>query len=202
MSDYRDDERVDRAIDRAVHERLDVEPPPGFQAGVLRRIGQPKTSRSTSGDWHRKIVWGAIPAAAAVALLVALLLSPERIAHDPQPPTSATTATTTKPGPPRLPAVATPPTVTKPGTVPAVTPAPSAATARRQTAAPADRVMAANTVDAAEPMGNIEALESIAPIEVAPLTQHRFAAADVSVRPLTPIVELQIAPLNPPDRRN
>ena len=48
----------------------------------------------------------------------------------------------------------------------------------------------------------IEPLQAITPIEMAPIAEHRVTPADITIRPLNPIVEVQIAPLSPPDGRN
>jgi hypothetical protein len=47
----------------------------------------------------------------------------------------------------------------------------------------------------------IEPLKTIAAIAVPPIVQERIAPAEISVRPLNAIAELQVSPLTPPDRR-
>jgi len=52
------------------------------------------------------------------------------------------------------------------------------------------------------PAPAIEPLNTINPIEVAPIAPRSITPDPIGVRPLDPITEMQIAPLNPPDRRD
>ena len=62
----------DVAIDRAVREMLDVEPPPGLRGRVLDGIEL--SSNSVASAFRRKIFWIAAPVAAAAILVLAVLL--------------------------------------------------------------------------------------------------------------------------------
>ena len=68
--------RLDKAIDRAVREMLDVEPPSGLRGRVLDRIGRPTDSFVPSA-FRRKAVWLAAPLAAAAILVLAVLMPSE-----------------------------------------------------------------------------------------------------------------------------
>lgn len=186
----------DKAIDRAVREMLDVEPPAGFRARVLRRIAG--SDGEMASGFGRKILWFAAPVAAAALIALAVLL-PSRSAPRPQP---QATVVATPPQP--VPSPAPPPVVSAPppGKAARTAPAPrvAAAAPRRVPSAP-DRVVAA-VFAPGETGTEIEPLKAITPIEVAPIAEHRVTTGEISVRPLNPIVELQIAPLNPSERRN
>src|SRR5258705_9267632 len=100
------DARFDRAIDRAVREMLDVEPPPGLRGRVLDRIDALSTNSvasasdpvASAGDsvvsagdsvasaFRRKFGWIAVPVAAA-AVIVLAVLAPWRHGVKPISPT-------------------------------------------------------------------------------------------------------------------
>jgi hypothetical protein len=64
------DGRLDAAIDRAVREMLDVEPPAGLRGRVVDRIRQPRRAFA----W----TWFAVPVAAAAAVVLAVVLQDGR----------------------------------------------------------------------------------------------------------------------------
>ncbi len=66
------EDRFDLAIDRAVREMLDVEPPPGLRGRVLDGIE--RSPDSVASAFRRKIFWIAMPVAAAAILALAVLL--------------------------------------------------------------------------------------------------------------------------------
>jgi hypothetical protein len=190
--------RIDRAIDSAVREMLDVEPLPGMRGRVLQRI---QTEDPTF--FGRKLLWAALPLAAAAVVILSVLLPRQRE----QQPAPVATAVNTQP---QNPAVAPPPPSTAPRaprTTPAIEPRPAVVAQRvprpasAATARPDRVVAAAASFTASEPAdGGIAPLEAIAPIEVAPVAPRALAQADIAMRPLTPITELVIAPLTPPGR--
>src|SRR3954464_14261164 len=101
------DARFDRAIDEAVREMLDVEQPAGFRSRVLRRIearGLPP-----EGGSYKRFLWAALPIAAAVLLIPAVLLP--RTTAQPQQ---------TQPNPGTTARVEPPPAATTPATSPRV----------------------------------------------------------------------------------
>jgi hypothetical protein len=98
----------------------------------------------------------------------------------------------------RLPGPGAPAQQTEPAAFPALTAAASQQTRRAQ----ASTVAAASVAGGADATTGIEPLKTITPIEVAPIGQASIAPEPIAVRPLNPIAEVQIAPLNPPDRRD
>lgn len=209
------DGRLDRAINGAVREMLNVEQRAGFRARVLRKI----ESDTVASGFSRKILgarsipWIAVPLAAAAIVILAVMLPRE--STTPKAPVT-TTATNTQP--------ATQPSVeprTTPATEPRTTPAPpeprptsapqrpAFVVARRApgTTAPAsssgaERVVATSFTPAEPVNTEITPLKAIAPIEVAPVAPRALAQADIALRPLNPINELVIAPLTPPAGRD
>lgn len=194
-SRFEDRPALDRAIDGAVREMLDVEQPAGFRGRVVTRLnasGSPRTSR-----FRLPVSGFGIAGAAAAALIIAVLL-PSRTTE--QPPASPIVAIVE---PPRIPLPAPAPSVSAPRPQPPASAAPRVAAAPRPSAAAApDRIVAATSFAPSGMTTEIEPLQSIAPIEMAPIADHRVAPPDISIRPLNPIVEVQIAPLSPPDGRN
>jgi hypothetical protein len=59
----------------------------------------------------------------------------------------------------------------------------------------------ATSVPDADSSAALAPLPSITPISVMPIVESRIAPPEIAVRSLTPISEMQIAPLTPPDRR-
>lgn len=183
---------LDRAIDGAVREMLDVEQPAGFRGRVLDRIegGSPAITSGlgVASAFRRKIYWAAVPLAAAAIAILAVLLP--RHAERPQP---SVTVATSQPQPTIPPA--TPPV-----------PEPVVAAARQPRPQPSrvvERAVVAAAFEPAAPVGTpIEPLTRIDPIVVAPLTTASIAPDEISLRPLMTITEVQVAPLNSPDRRN
>ena len=185
----------DKAIDEAVREMLDVEPRADLRARVMRQIAGKNQSR--------KLLWTAVPLAAAATLILALFL-PSKTGVDQQMPTPVVKST-----PPNAPPTVPSPVVRTPQrSVPQVVPphviatGPSPASSRPRRIEPSTRMAAAAVYAAADDTTGIEPLNALTPIEMAPLAEHRVATAEITVRPLNPIVELQIAPLSPPERRN
>ncbi len=190
--------KFDAAIDRAVREVLDVEPRADLRERVLRRIeAGGGSSALVASAFRRKILWSVVPLAAAAVLIVALLPSKAPVS----PPDTARVTGIETPGTPANPSSAS---VSTPRAARASAPS-RAVRSRRAARTPhaAERVVIAATVDPATgAMSHIAPLETITPIEVAPMAQHVIAPAEIAVRPLDPIAEVQVAPLNPPARRN
>jgi hypothetical protein len=70
--------RIDRAIDRAVRDMMQVDPPPGLRRRVLSQIAEPKNRRSY-------LVPRFALAALAVAGVVLVTMLPERVEAPPAP---------------------------------------------------------------------------------------------------------------------
>ena len=201
-----DEERIDRAIDGAVREMLDVEPLPGLRGRVLRRIeGDSLVASDVASAFRRKILLFGVPLAAAAILILAVLLPRMRDAESPRAP--VTTAVNTQPQHPIVNPSPTP-VAPGPGTTPPIEPRPAVVAGRTpRTASEAtprpDRVVAAATVAAPENATTaIAPLNAMTPIQISPIGEHRVSPAEISVRPLTPITEVTITPLTPPDGRN
>jgi hypothetical protein len=207
MSDARREGRAarcDDAIDRAVREMLDVEPPAGLRARVMARIDQRSSVGSafpglSSVKGGRKIWWIGLPLAAAAAILLAVNLPSH---HDSPATTSAGRSgadvqLAAPPSPRSTPAPSTPAVVAR-----ADGRAPRGATARPGTAERGTVAAATVPVSADDDANTIEPLAPIVPIAVAAISSRTIAPAAITVTPLSPIAELQVSPLTPPDRRN
>jgi hypothetical protein len=189
----RTEDRLDVAIDRAVREMLDVEPPAGLRGRVLDRLERPRRGLG----W----MWIAAPIAAAAVIVLAVMLpwrgDPRSVTPPPQ------VAVTTPPQAPRLAPSSTPPPR---GPSPSTAGVPRASGPQRTggTARPAgEGTLSAATVPAfAESDAGIDPLAPIAPITVAVARPANITPAEIVISPLAPITEVQIAPLSPPDRRN
>jgi hypothetical protein len=205
MSDARGEARgarFDGAIDGAVREMLDVEPPADLRGRVLSRIDALATASAASAavasafpglserlriEGRRKTTWIAVPLAAAAVIILAVL-GPWR---QPAPPVVTPASSSIANAQP------TPAVVTR-------VEAPKPAPARRQRSLPpvGERMVVA-AVTADDDGGTmIDPLSPIAPITVAPTRPADIAPTSIAVSPLAPIAELQMAPLSPPARRN
>ena len=206
--------RIDSAIDGAVREMLDVEPQAGFRSRVQRRIESGDSRAAVASGFRRKILLFGMPLAAAAIVILAVLLPrmTEGPQQQPQPQQQATTVRTQAPVTPPVAVtqpttpVAKPPVIEEPRVVARVVArvgAPRNVAPRDVAPVPAERTIAA--ADLASPDSArtiIEPLGAITPIEMTPIAERRYAPADIAVRPLTPITELQIAPLTPPSGRD
>src|SRR4029079_3726629 len=97
---------LDREIDRAVREMLDVEPPAGLRARVMQRIEE----RHVASAFRRKILWAGLPIAAAAVILIAVVLARREGAAPPlPPPTSPSIATATPTSEPQTSTQSAPP---------------------------------------------------------------------------------------------
>jgi hypothetical protein len=185
------DARLDKAIDRAVREMLDVEPPAGLRGRVLDRIKQPRRGIG----W----MWIAAPVAAAAVIILAVLAPWRQPAPRVVAPSSPSIATVDLP--PTVPPVTAPASQDSPKTV--TIPTGHATPPGRQPAsgrAP-ERIVVAAVLPAADASA-IDPLSPIAPITVAPARPADIAPKEIAISPLAPIAELQIAPLSPPERRD
>lgn len=144
------DARFDEAIDRAVREMLDVEPPAGLRGRVLDRIESPRRSLG----W----TWIAGPLAAAAILVLAVLMPSESGRTPVAPPARAASDVHLPPAP----VVSYPPQTT-----PQVRTAKSGTHPVRGERRVQAAVVAASGVFADSP---IEALPGPAPLAVEPLT--------------------------------
>jgi len=184
-------DRLEDAIDRAVREMLDVEPPADLRARVMERLPAPGSQRPASG--FRLTAPGFRLLAAAAAIVLLTMVVAHRSEPVPQAPVVARSADRyLAPEPTR--AVADVPLVRTPSGLPVTRRAPREEHTRIVAAA-------AFTADEAGAM-QIAPLNTIAPISIERVAQDAIAPAGLAVRPLNTIADIQIAPLTPPpDRR-
>jgi hypothetical protein len=133
-----------------------------------------------------------VPVAAAAVLVLAVLLTRGT-------PRQPETTTVSMPQPATQSTVTSPISETSPQVRPErPEPGPRAVAVVRR---PGQVIEGAMYVPAAA-SGDMEPLQSLTPIQVAPVAQRPMTQADIAIAPLNPIADLEIAPLNPPDRRN
>lgn len=101
MSDERGreagDSRLDAAIDGAVRQMLEVDPPAGLRGRVQRRIAaRDDGAAAVASAFTRKLLWTSLPVAAA-AVLAFMVLGPS--STPPQPPIPGTVAVALPPAP-------------------------------------------------------------------------------------------------------
>jgi len=186
--------RLDRAIDRAVRDMVQVDPQPGLRHRVADRIqtGHPGTGRS----WRTYSVWPALATAAALVIVVtafALLRAPvvtppEAQVADMVPATAAAAPPTPTTAPPE-PTVTPPPAPRRSATAPGRASAP----ANRTPSAPGGlfggrtgRVSAANLAPTIPP--EVESVVEPLPgglAPLAPISIERIKVAPLAVRPVT-----------------
>jgi hypothetical protein len=194
MSDSRGGERSDvggherLAIDRTVRQMLDLEPPPDFRARVIDAIDRPVAPAVG------RTAWFVAPLAAAAIVILAVMLG-----RHSEPPAQAPVVASAVDQQVPSPTGSVPPKRTQRATaIDAPTPPAETQVAR----APRTAVIAAASTPASAQTDTLEPLRAITPIEVAPIVPSSIAPESIAVRPLTAITEMQISPLNPPDRRN
>ena len=184
-------DRMDDAIDRAVREMLHVEPPPDQRAKVIARLRADGSRLPAPGFQLPAFGWGF---AAAVVILLAVFVA-GRSEPVIAPQASAVVRGTDR----RLPLEA------GPARVPEAATRDQTRTAARSTPSQSrpshGTVMAATIADEQVNSAAIAPLKTMNPIDVAPITQGSIAPADIALRPLTTITEMQISPLTPPERR-
>ena len=187
MSDTRRDARgagFDEAIDRAVREMLDVEPPAGLRGRVLDRI---ENTQSPGWSW----IWVAAPLTAAAILVLAVLMPSERGRPVVAPPPKAAADVHLPTAP-----LASPPPQTRPPIV----------VAKGSTLPPrGQQSIAAATLPPDSPFegAQVEALAGPHPIAIDRLSgPPPPSVSDVSVAPIQ-IRALEISALTetPPERR-
>ena len=176
---------------------IDVEPPAGLRGRVLDRIDGLSTNHVASG-FSRKIWWIAGPIAAA-AVIVLAVLAPWRQATPHVEPSATLSIAQVTPSPVLPPVTSQSPEPPRTASHPTLPAAPSAP--RPSPGAIEDRVVVA-AVAADDNPTSIDPLAPIDPITVAAARPRDIAPKEIALSPLTPIAELQTAPLSPPDRRN
>jgi hypothetical protein len=205
----------DKAIDRAVREMLDVEPRADLRERVMAQVTA-SGSRLPASGFRLPASGSRLPAsgfrlpasgslldlvasgfsrnrvvvAAAAALIVLAVFLARREPVTPPAPIVAHGVDR------HLPSEAAP--VAR---APKTAPRPAAPRVVVVARAAAPRIVVATVADNVDTTG-IAPLTTITPIAAAPIEQERIAPAEIAVRPLNTITEIQIAPLTPPDRRD
>ena len=195
---------LDREIDRAVREMLDVEPAAGLRTRVMQRIEEPVASGfSRKSPFSRKFVWLALPVAAAAAIVIAVLVARRAAPAPGLAPNAPTTIVKGAPAvQPPASTQAPPPgaarTVTAENRQPAVAPSPS-----RE----AQRVTAAAAVES----GPIPGFPQVPSLSVPALTVSAIRVVapaatptEIGVDPIaTPApIDIDPLPLSPRERQN
>ena len=203
----------DKAIDGAVRELLDVEPPDGLRQRVIERLpafakapaGKPASgSQLPAADFRlpasgfrlparwrvaSSFSWKVLlPVAAAAVLVLGVFLTRST-------PRQPETTTVSVQQPPVTPPASRPSPQVRPERP---EPGPRAVAVVRRHA----QVIEGALYVPAAASGDMEPLQSLTPIQVARVAQRPMTQADIAIAPLNPIADLEIAPLNPPDRRN
>ena len=197
--------RLDVAIDRAVREMLDVEPPAGLRGRVMERISV-ASAFGRKPRFQRK-AWALLPIAAATVIVLAVMIPWHRdtrlvnLSPGPAPaPRGVTTARPPAPGP------------TAPSSAPLAMSPPSGATPASRAAAqrPESKGIRAALADdgAADPSAGeqtqIAALEGPAPLRVQELTAP--AATPMKSIDVSPIriaaLEVNALPDGPRERQH
>jgi hypothetical protein len=197
---------LDREIDRAVREMLDVEPSAGLRARVMQRIDEGHAASGFSrkvtvaSAFRRKILWVAMPVAAAAVILIAVVLARRDGAAPPPTPTAGPTIAKATP-------TSEPPTSTQ--SAPAGTPRTATTADRRRLDVPprgAQRVTATAAVESA-PADGFPRVPSLS-VPALTLSEIRGVApaepARIGVDPIAAPAPLEIEPLplSPRERQN
>jgi hypothetical protein len=185
-------DRFDEAIDRAVREMLDVEPRADLRARVMAQLPASGSRLPASGFRLPASGWVLAPLAAAALIVLAVFIA-RRTEPLPQAPVVAAAVDRRLPPEVAPPSVA-PPLVRQVAREPNAVPTP-------QRAANTGTVVAAVFPGDDQATTVINPLKTIAPIAMTPIAQSTIAPAEIAVRPLNTIAEVQIAPLTPPDGR-
>lgn len=170
------DDRIDKAIDRAVQDMLGVEPRAGFAARVRSRLDAPR---------RRPLVWPALASAAAVAAIIVFLVvsrEPAGVSPALPPAQSAARAAAPEGEAPRPPA----PPRSEPGDPAARLPE------RAITRVPDFAALPPFESDVA-----ITPLEPVGSIDVTTVSVEAIASPDIAVESLPPIAPVNIQPLPP-----
>ena len=191
----------DAAIEGAVREMLDVEPPANLRARVVAEIAASGSRLPASRFRLPASGWVLGSLAAAVLIVLAVFIARR---SEPLPQAPAVAAAVDR----YLPAEGPVTPAEEPAT-PAAAPAPREMGPRTTVAhatKPSTGVEASVTVFAASVAENatteIRPLRTLGTIEIAPIGQRSIAPDPLTLTPLTPIAEMQIAPITSPGRRH
>jgi hypothetical protein len=169
---------LDDAIDRAVREMLDVEPPAELRGRVLERIAQPARRFPTQ--------WIVVPIA-ATALLILMVAAAWRTARNTTPVIRST------PVAQLVSAIRTSPRHVSAQPVEATRTA-----AASRSAAPVVRIEPSEL----SPSLAVAPLEALDAIDVPPVAVTRLEDRQVTIAPLAPLDQIEVQPVGPPEGRN
>jgi len=212
MSDTGREGGFDAAVDGAVREMLDVEPPPGLRGRVLSRIEAADSGASAfnlsttpvASAFRRKALWLAVPVAAAAMILLAVL-GPWRRAIEPAPSAPPSMANGAHPvpnpivqPPPAPPIASTTTEMGLPYGLPYSTPP------RRAQSPARPGLVAAAAAPASEDVVWIDSLPGPAAIDVAAIEPGKADPVRSIELPAAQIPALDVRPLSdtPRERRN
>lgn len=174
------DDRIDKAIDRAVQDMLGVEPRAGFAARLRSRLEAPR---------RRPLVWPALASAVAVAaIIVFVVVSREPAGVSPALP------------PVQSAARAAPPEAETPKP-PAPPPRQPDDPAVRSPKRAVTRVPDFAALPPFESDVAITPLEPVGSIDVTTVSVEAIASPDIAVESLPPIAPVNVQPLPPPGGR-
>jgi hypothetical protein len=186
--------QIDKAIDDAVRDLMNVDADPAFRARVVERLRKPK-SHGTFG-WQLSFAGATV---AVVAIGVVLMRNPESPVVEPRPAPVATTVALQPAVEPRTPERGTP----------VVTRLPMPSAARRLRGDPTHQIsrgaLVATVADQAPGTvlaEGVEPFSHISPIDLAPITPAPIITAGIAVAPLAAPSEIVIAPLTPQTERD
>jgi hypothetical protein len=183
------EEDLDRGIDRAVHEVMNVDTDGMFRARVMARLAP----RRRVFSWPRLTL--ATAAGAAIVLAFVMTRPQESNITPPSTAPASTSASSAAAVAPQPTALRSRDNVDE-----------AAASARRAPAAQnrqrAWSALITAAVAEAAPAVDIEPLQHIEPINVEPLQPTSIQPDAIVVAPLAPIVEVQVIPMTPQTERD
>ena len=190
--------QIDKAIDDAVRDLMNVDSDPAFRARVAARLHE----RPAHFTGWRQL---AIASAAVPAIVIALVLFRDAGAPAVRPAPAATVASDDSAKPARVvetapPGRPLPPPAPVRGTMRRTAPRPPI-TGRNVTHEIPRASLLATVADAGDATG-AEPAGTFRPIEVQPITAPAIRPPQLEIAPLAPISQIVIAPLDPRVQRN
>jgi hypothetical protein len=183
------EEDLDRAIDRAVREVMNVDTDGTFRARVMARL----EPRRRLFSWPRLM----FATAAGAALMLAFVMTrPQESDIAPPSTPPASTSASSAPAFPSQPA-------TVRGSRDRIDEAAAGPRSQPATRSRSSRsTLIAAAVAEAAPTVDVDPLQQIELIDVAPLPSTSIQPDAIAVAPLAPITEVQVTPMTPPTERD
>jgi hypothetical protein len=186
---------LDKSIDQAVRDIMNVDTDGAFRARVLARL----EPRPRFMSWRR--VTAAAAATAVVAVAVVLMRPPNDDVAQPTPNTSTRDATATR-REQTAPVAAAPRSGAEADEIEAGVRPGAGRPFRPVPAQSRPSSSRRATVAETTPVVEIEPLAEIEAIQVTPVEQSTITPSPIVVAPLTPIAAVEIAPLSPQTERD